>query len=48
MLIEELALRAMREAALLWGDVHEWYLTAAIKFADEFAGWTGFGIAGAM
>lgn len=37
------ALRAMKEAALTWGDVHEWYLTAAIKFADEFAGWTGFG-----
>jgi hypothetical protein len=38
------ALRAMKEAALTWGDVHEWYLTAAIKFADEFAGWTGFGV----
>lgn len=35
--------RAMREAAMTWGDVHEWYLTAAIKFVDEFEGWTGFG-----
>jgi hypothetical protein len=32
----------MNEAALTWGDPHEWYLTAAIKFADEFAGWVGF------
>lgn len=36
------ALRAMREAAMTWGDVHEWYLTAAIHFADDFDGWTGF------
>lgn len=35
--------RAMREAAMTWGDVHDYYLTAAIKFADEFEGWTGFG-----
>lgn len=33
------ALRAMREAAQTWGDVHEWYLTAAIRFADDFDGW---------
>lgn len=29
----------MKEAAMTWGDVHEWYLTAAIHFADEFDGW---------
>jgi len=40
---ETSALRALREAALTWGDVHEWYLTAAIHFADDFGGWTGFG-----
>lgn len=32
-------MRAMKEAALTWGDVHEWYLTAAIRFADDFDGW---------
>jgi len=36
------ALRAMKEAAFTWGDVHEWYLTAAVRFADDFEGWTGF------
>ncbi|EGS23613.1 uncharacterized protein CTHT_0003080 [Thermochaetoides thermophila DSM 1495] len=33
------ALRAMREAANTWGDVHEKYLAAAIRFADDFKGW---------
>lgn len=27
---------------MTWGDVHEWYLTAAVRFADDFKGWTGF------
>jgi hypothetical protein len=37
------ALRAIREAAFTWGDVHERYLVTAVKFADDFQGWTGFG-----
>ncbi|CAG8952191.1 hypothetical protein HYFRA_00000931 [Hymenoscyphus fraxineus] len=37
------ALRAMKEAAFTWGDVHERYLSAAVHFADDFKGWTGFG-----
>ncbi|KAK2624252.1 hypothetical protein QTJ16_006202 [Diplocarpon rosae] len=37
------ALRAIREAAFTWGDVHEQYLAAAVHFADDFKGWTGFG-----
>lgn len=39
------ALRAIKEAAFTWGDVHERYLAAAITFADDFKGWTGFGSA---
>jgi hypothetical protein len=39
------ALRAMREVAFTWGDVHERYLSAAVLFADDFKGWTGFGSA---
>jgi len=38
-----IALRAMKEAAFTWGDVHERYLSAATHFADDFKGWTGFG-----
>jgi hypothetical protein len=38
-----IALRAMKEAALTWGDVHDRYLAAAVHFADDFHGWTGFG-----
>ncbi|EKD16228.1 uncharacterized protein L3040_009532 [Drepanopeziza brunnea f. sp. 'multigermtubi'] len=37
------ALRAMKEAAFTWGDVHERYLSTAVHFADDFKGWTGFG-----
>lgn len=37
------AVRAMKTAAFTWGDVHERYLAAAVKFADDFGGWTGFG-----
>ncbi|KAH6670634.1 hypothetical protein B0J14DRAFT_596663 [Halenospora varia] len=39
------ALRAMKQAAFTWGDVHERYLAAAVHFADDFKGWTGFGFA---
>ncbi|KAN0110281.1 Protein of unknown function (DUF4243) domain containing protein [Hyaloscypha variabilis] len=37
------AIRAIKTAAFTWGDVHERYLAAAVKFADDFEGWTGFG-----
>ncbi|EAQ89312.1 hypothetical protein CHGG_05931 [Chaetomium globosum CBS 148.51] len=33
------AVRAMREAARTWGDVHNRYLAAAVKFVDGFEGW---------
>lgn len=36
------AIRAIREAAFTWGDVHEMYLGSAVQFADDFKGWTGF------
>ncbi|KAI0021320.1 hypothetical protein F4780DRAFT_739015 [Xylariomycetidae sp. FL0641] len=32
-------LRAMHEMARTWGDVHERYLAAAVRFADDFEGW---------
>ncbi|KAK7753696.1 hypothetical protein SLS62_004318 [Diatrype stigma] len=34
------AVRAMREAARTWGDLHERYLAAAVRFVDDFNGWT--------
>lgn len=34
-----IAIRAMREAARTWGDVHEKYLAAAVRFSDDFEGW---------
>lgn len=37
-------LRAMKEAASTWSDGDKFYLKAAIKFADEFQGWGGFGM----
>lgn len=37
------ALRAMKEAAKTWGDETKFYLKAAVKFADGFYGWGGFG-----
>ncbi|RDI89515.1 hypothetical protein Vi05172_g756 [Venturia inaequalis] len=37
------ALRAMKEAAGTWADSDEFFLKAAVKFADEFSGWGGFG-----
>lgn len=39
-------LRAMKVAAETWGDKDEFYLKAAVRFADEFNGWGGFGAAG--
>ncbi|KAF2238089.1 hypothetical protein EV356DRAFT_508717 [Viridothelium virens] len=36
-------LRAMKEAAKTWGDDTNFYLKAAVKFADEFDDWGGFG-----
>jgi hypothetical protein len=37
------ALRSMHEASNTWGDPNKFYLRAAVKFADEFGGWGGFG-----
>lgn len=37
------ALRSMHEAGKTWGDANQFYLKAAVKFADEFDGWGGFG-----
>ncbi|KAL9127805.1 MAG: hypothetical protein Q9217_003389 [Psora testacea] len=39
------ALRAMKVAAITWGDLKEegYYLKAAVKMCDEFDGWGGFG-----
>ncbi|KAK2037277.1 hypothetical protein LZ31DRAFT_481623 [Colletotrichum somersetense] len=33
------AIRAMKEAARTWGDVHERYLASALTFVDNFRGW---------
>jgi len=33
------AIRSMQEMSKTWGDVHERYLAAAVRFADDFAGW---------
>ncbi|KAI0904707.1 cell cycle checkpoint protein RAD17 [Ustulina deusta] len=33
------AIRAIKEAARTWGDVHEHYLAAAVRFVDDFEGW---------
>jgi hypothetical protein len=37
------ALRSMHEASTTWGDPNNFYLRAAVRFADEFEGWGGFG-----
>jgi hypothetical protein len=29
----------MREAARTWGDVHDRFLLAALRFTDDFDGW---------
>ena len=34
-------LRAMREAANTWGDAENFYLRAAVRFAEDFSGWGG-------
>jgi hypothetical protein len=33
------AIRAMKAASQTWGDVHERYLAAAVRFVDDFKGW---------
>lgn len=33
-------IRALQVAARTYGDVHERYLAAAVRFADDFHGWT--------
>ena len=33
------ALRVLRDASRTWGDAHERYLAAAVRFADDFRGW---------
>jgi hypothetical protein len=38
------ALRAMEEADNTWDDQDGYWLKAAVKFADEFRGWGGFGM----
>ena len=37
------ALRAMKEAAQIWGDGEQLYLKAACRLAEQFDGWGGFG-----
>jgi hypothetical protein len=39
-----IAIRAMKEAASTWGDADRQYLSAAVRFTDEFNGWSGFGM----
>jgi hypothetical protein len=38
--LRDIAVRAMKEAARTWGDVHERYLASAVRFVDDFRGWT--------
>ena len=37
------ALRAIKEAAQMWGDREQLYLKAACRLAEQFDGWGGFG-----
>lgn len=37
------ALRSMHECSKTWGDVNQFYLKAAVKIAEDFDGWGGFG-----
>ncbi len=37
------SLRSMHEASKTWGDANHFYLKAAVKMAEEFSGWGGFG-----
>ena len=36
-------IRAIENVAETWNDEDEWCLKAAVKFVEEFDGWTGFG-----
>lgn len=36
-------LRAMKEAAQIWGDKEEYFIKASVRFGEEFDGWGGFG-----
>ena len=36
-------LRAMKEAAQIWGDSEKYYLKAACRLGEEFDGWGGYG-----
>jgi hypothetical protein len=36
----------MQVAAETWGDSSHFYLKSAVKFADEFTHWGGFGAMG--
>lgn len=38
------ALRALKEAAKTWGDDEKFYLKAAVRLADNFNHWGGFGL----
>ena len=35
-------IRAMENAAETWGDESNYFLKAAVQFAEEFDGWGGF------
>lgn len=35
--------RAMMEGAKTWGDNDQWFLKCAVRLAEEFDGWGGFG-----
>lgn len=37
------ALRGLKEAAKTWGDDEKFYLKAAVRLADNFSHWGGFG-----
>ncbi|KAF2805946.1 uncharacterized protein BDZ99DRAFT_395001 [Mytilinidion resinicola] len=37
-------LRAMKVASETWGDAHDFYLKAAVRFADSFTDWGGFAV----
>jgi hypothetical protein len=36
-------LRSLKVCAETWGDENKYYVKAAIRFADEFEHWGGFG-----
>jgi len=41
-------LRAIKEAAKTWGDDDKRYLSSAVRLADDFEGWQGFGPEGSL